>query len=66
VQTFVNNIRTSGGVINTAIVMASARGIVLAKDRPLLFENGGHIELTKSWAVSLLKRMGMVKRKGTT
>jgi hypothetical protein len=32
----------------------------------LLFENGGHIELTKSWAKSLLKRMNMVKRKGTT
>jgi hypothetical protein len=32
----------------------------------LLFENGGHIELTKSWAKFLLKRMNMVKRKGTT
>lgn len=66
VQTFVNNIRISGGVINTAIVMASGRGIVLAKDRSMLYENGGHIQISKSWAVSLLKRMGMVKRNGTT
>lgn len=46
--------------------MASGRGIVLAKDRSMLYENGGHIQISKSWAVSLLKRMGMVKRNGTT
>ena len=28
--------------------------------------NGGHIVLTKSWAKSLLSRMGFVKRRGTT
>ena len=27
----------------------SAKGIVLSHDRSLLFENGGHIELTKSF-----------------
>jgi hypothetical protein len=49
--------------VNSAIVRAAAKGIVLSHDRSLLFENGGHIELTKSWARSLLKRMNMVKRK---
>lgn len=44
--------------------MASGRGIVLAKDRSLLYENGGQIQISKSWADSLLKRMGIVNWKG--
>ena len=32
----------------------------------LLRENGGHIELTQNWALSLLERMKFVKRKGYT
>ena len=66
VKKMVNSVRNSGGVINSAIVMAAGKGIVLAKDRSLLVENGGHIGITKSWAQSFLRRMGMVKRKGTT
>ena len=52
--------------MNSAIVRAAAKRIVLSHDRSLLFENGGHIELTKSWAKSLFKRMNIVKRKGNT
>ena len=63
---FIKSVRDSGGVVNSAIVRAAAKEIVLSHDRSLLFENGGHIELTKSWAKSLLKRMNMVKSKGTT
>ena len=55
--------RKIGGVVNTAIVMAAAHGIVSARDPALLTEHGGHIEITKAWAKSLLKRMGYVKRK---
>ena len=66
VKKMVNSVRNSGGVINSVIVMAARKGIVLANDRSLLVENGGHIGITKSWATSLLRRMGMVKRKGTT
>ena len=29
-------------------------------------ENGGHVNLSKAWAKLLIKRMGFVKRKGTT
>jgi hypothetical protein len=54
-----------GGIVNSAIARAAAKGIVLSHDRSLLFENGGHIELTKSWVKFLLKRMNMVKRKGS-
>ena len=63
---FIKSVRDSGRVVNSAIVRTAAKGIVLSHDRSLLFENGGHFELTKSWAKSLLKRMNMGKRKGTT
>ena len=36
-----------------------------AKDRTLLVENGGSIEITRDWALSVLKRMNMVKRRGS-
>ena len=46
--------------------MAAGEGIVCAYDRTQLVKHGGHIEITKTWAMSLLKRMGYVKRKATT
>lgn len=66
VKRFVTTIRSSGGVVNTAIVKAAGRGVVLSEDRSLLRENGGHIEITRAWALSLMSRMDLVKRKGTT
>ena len=63
VQDYINALRAAGGVVNTAIVMAAAEGIISAKDQSLLLQNGGHIEITKSWAKSLLLRMGYVRRK---
>ena len=55
--------RKIGGVVNTTLVMAGAEGIVAARDRGLLLANGGHIQIIKSWATSLLQRMGYVKRR---
>jgi len=46
--------------------MATARGVVISHNANLLLENGGYIEITKSWAQRLLERMNLVKRKGTT
>ena len=43
--------------------MAAADGIVAARDQSHLVQYGGHIAVTKSWAKSLLMRMGYVKRK---
>ena len=63
VQEYINNLRKVGGSVNSVIVLAAANGIVAAKDRSLLCEHGGHLELTKAWAKSLLGRMGYVKRK---
>ena len=65
VQDYINALRVAGGVVNTAIVQAASLGIIAARDPGLLREHGGHIEITKAWAKSLLKRMGYVKRKGS-
>ena len=65
VQDYVKNIRKSGGVVNRAIVIATARGIVLHHDRTRLAENGGDLELGRGWVESFLSRLGFVTRKGT-
>ena len=63
VQEYLKGLRKCGMPINTSIVIASARGIVMNKNANLLVSNGGGIDLTKDWAKYLLKRMGFVKRK---
>ena len=63
---YILRLRTAGGVVNTAVVMASLRGIVLSHDRTLLEENGGYIKFSKALAISLLHRMNFVKRNGST
>ena len=56
----------AGAVVNTAITLACAQGIVVNEDANLLDVNGGHISLSKHWAKNFLHRIGFVKRKGTT
>ena len=63
VREYVKYLRERGAVINFAIVIAAGEGIVMNKDLNLLACNGGGINLTKYWAKSLLRRMGMVKRR---
>lgn len=45
--------------------MAAAKAIVTKYDRKKLARHGEHIEITKHYARSLLREMGLVKRKGT-
>ena len=66
VQMYLKKVREGGGVVLTRIAMAAARGIVLTCDRSLLVKFGGHVELIKHWAYSLLHRMKFVQRKVTT
>ena len=66
VQSFIKATRDLGGMVNTQIVMATARGVIMSHDANLLAENGGYMNITKDWAKRLLQRMNMVKRKGTT
>ena len=65
VKQYLAHVRGAGGIVNTAIILGVAEGIVKNVDSNLLAINGGHIVLTKSWAKSLLSRMGFVKRRGT-
>ena len=66
VQSLVKLQRDKGYLVNTATVMATAVSVVTSHDANLLAENGGHIDISKSWATRFLERMNMVKRKGTT
>lgn len=65
VQDYIRNLREIGGIVNTAIVIGAANGIISARNCALLLENGGHISITKGWAKSILNRMNYVKRKGS-
>ena len=47
---YIEVIREGGGVINTAIVIAAATGMLQKQDPASLASNGGHITLKKSWA----------------
>ena len=66
IQRYVQRLRDNGTSVSTALVQAAAEGYLLARDRTVLVEYGGHVSLTKDWARSLLIRMGYVKRKATT
>jgi len=58
VQEYITTLRANRGVLDTAIVMAAAEGIVSARDASELTSHGGHIEITSTLAKSLLHRMG--------
>ena len=67
VQEYVSSLRIAGGVVNTVVVRAAAEGMISARDITKLTSHGEHIIIiTKSWAMSLLNRMGYVKRKAST
>ena len=66
VQLYLKKVRGGGGVVSARIAVAAARGIVLTCDRSMLVEFGGHVELNRHWAYSLLHRMNFVQRKVTT
>ena len=61
----VRAIRDGGGVINRRIVMATAVGILKAEHPSLLKQHGGSLEIGRPWAESFLKRLTLVKQKGT-
>jgi len=63
VQKYMETQRAVGTDINSTVVMAAAEGIISVRDVSKLVEYGGHINITKSWA---LNRMGYVKRKRST
>lgn len=66
VQQYLTKVREGGGVVTARIAVAAARGILMSCDRSKLVEFGGHVELNRHWAYSLLNRMKFVQRKVTT
>ena len=50
VQKYLNSLRTADTAISAPLVIAAAEGMIEAKDRTLLVEHGGSINLTRSWA----------------
>ena len=65
-QLYLKKIREQGGVITALVVVAAARGILMAGNCSQLAEFGGHVTLSRSWAYHLLNRMKFVRRKATT
>ena len=62
-QLYLQKVRDQGGVITASVVVAVACGILLSNDRSKLVKFGGHIELSRQWAYSVLARMKFVHRK---
>ena len=65
-QEYIKSLREAKAVINSAIVISAAEGIVKGTNSSLLEVNGGHIKCTTHWAKHFLHRIGYVKRRATT
>ena len=61
VQAYIKNLREAGAAVNTAIVIATGKGIAMDKDSDTSIASPD-IYSTKDWA-KLMKSMGMVKRR---
>ena len=55
--------QSSGAAMSYNILIGIAKGVVSANNRTLLKGNGGNIEFSMTWAQSIFKRIGYVKRK---
>ena len=55
VKSFVKLQHDKGSVVNTQTVMVTAVGVIVSHDANVLAENGGHIDITKSWATRFWK-----------
>ena len=65
VHEYIRKLGPAGGIVNRAIVIAAATGIVQHNNPAILLAHGGPVEFGKKWADSILLRMGLVKRKAT-
>jgi len=54
---YIRSLREEGGVINSSIVQSIGRGVVLSKQKTLLPEYGGSLELSREWARSILDHL---------
>ena len=66
VQAYLYALRDNGAVVNSAIVIACAEGVVKNVDSNLLLCNGGYVSFSKQWARHMLHHMGFTKRRANT
>ena len=52
--------------MSAAVIRAVARGVIIAKDRSLLLENGGCIDLSTDWSRQVLYRFEKLGQKLTS
>lgn len=64
-QVHIKDLREASTPVNTAIVMATSKGIVMDKASDTSIASSD-IYLTKDWAKYLMKHMAMVKRRAST
>ena len=62
---YIQGLRKNGTAISVRLVQAAAKGYLLSHNHTVLVEYGGHVSHAR-FAHLLLKRMGYVKRKGST
>lgn len=65
VQQYVCALRQADTPVGSEVVIAAAKGF-FSVDGTLLADNGVHIKLMKTWVQSLMRPMGLVKRKTST
>jgi len=66
VQAYIRRVCEQGGAVSSQIVIGAARAIMTTLNKAKLKDFGGHIELNRHWAVSLLRCMNFIQRKATT
>ena len=65
-QVYVKKVREGGGVLTARILIAAARGIIMACERCRLVEFGGHVQLSRPGPSLFFGRMKFVKHRVTT
>ena len=62
---YFKKLQLSCGIVNRSVTIAAARGIISVKNRQVLAERGGPIELKNRLAQSFLRRFNFVRWEGT-
>ena len=55
VKAYMKNVHEAGGSVSSQVVIAAAHGILTSLDRTNLQEFEGHVDLTRHWALFLLR-----------
>ena len=59
----IKSLRRKGAPMSYNVINAIAKGIVVAIDRTMLVEHGGHLTFTVSWARNVLSEIAQSERK---